>query len=291
MSEAKARERSEAAALKYAGKQHRYRAESIVLTENAFAYNRGAHMGVSQSIADGYMGRCEMVWTTAGTNRVCGRCMELKDTVVGYTDQSGVTIPPLHPRCRCAIMYREVREKKPTRPRGLAAGNIDSTTTEGTPPRIIERIEFTPQIIQKTLERYEAQIVKAPVEHAIIITPTGEVYHCNGDVHGIPKSYFEQMRRELEGAHITHNHPPGAEENENTFSDEDFKLFKGFKLARLRGIDEKFIYELNRNAKDNDLAGYGLLEIYSLGLDFLDYHYAIMLEAADENLGYWRRER
>ena len=54
------------------------------------------------------MGRCEMVWTTAGTNRVCGRCMELKDTVVGYTDQSGVTLPPLHPRCRCAIMYREV---------------------------------------------------------------------------------------------------------------------------------------------------------------------------------------
>ena len=114
LSEAKARERSEAAALKYAGKQHRYRAESIVLTENAFAYNRGAHMGVSQSIADGYMGRCEMVWTTAGTNRVCGRCMELKDTVVGYTDQSGVTIPPLHPRCRCAIMYREVGDKKPS---------------------------------------------------------------------------------------------------------------------------------------------------------------------------------
>ena len=55
-----------------------------------------------------------MVWTTAGTNRVCGRCMELKDTVVGTTDQSGVTIPPLHPRCRCAIMYREVGEKKPS---------------------------------------------------------------------------------------------------------------------------------------------------------------------------------
>ncbi|MBR3499452.1 MAG: hypothetical protein IKO05_10725 [Selenomonadaceae bacterium] len=117
LSEAKARERSEAAALKYAGKQHRYRAESIVLTENAFAYNRGAHMSVSQLIADGYMGRCEMVWTTAGTNRVCGRCMELKDTVVGYTDQSGVTIPPLHPRCRCAIMYREVGTPRVMQPK------------------------------------------------------------------------------------------------------------------------------------------------------------------------------
>lgn len=100
--------RADKAAIKYAGKQHRYRAETIVLTENAFAYNRGAHLGVSQSIANGYMGRCEMVWTTAGTNRVCSRCLSLKDTVVGHTDESGVTLPPLHPRCRCAIMYREV---------------------------------------------------------------------------------------------------------------------------------------------------------------------------------------
>ena len=54
------------------------------------------------------MGRCEMVWTTAGTNRVCPRCLALKDKVVGHTDEDGVTLPPLHPRCRCAIMYREV---------------------------------------------------------------------------------------------------------------------------------------------------------------------------------------
>ena len=99
------------AALKYAGKQHRYRAETIVHTELAFAYNRGAHMGVSQAIAGGLMGRCEMVWTTAGTNRVCGRCLALKDTVVGHTDETGVTLPPLHPRCRCAIMYNEVKDK------------------------------------------------------------------------------------------------------------------------------------------------------------------------------------
>ena len=82
-----------------------------------FYYNRGAHMGVSQSIADGLMGRCEMVWTTAGTNRVCGRCLELKDRVVGHTDESGVTLPPLHPRCRCAIMYREVGTPRVMQPK------------------------------------------------------------------------------------------------------------------------------------------------------------------------------
>ena len=61
------------------------------------------------------MGRCAMIWTTAGTNRVCSRCLALKDTVVGYTDESGVLLPPLHPRCRCAIMYDENlgRNKKP----------------------------------------------------------------------------------------------------------------------------------------------------------------------------------
>ena len=104
-------------------------------------------------------------------------------------------------------------------------------------------------------------------------------------------AYNRGAHIKLNGAQITHNHPPGAEENEHTFSDEDFKLFMGFKLARLRGIDEKFIYELNRNAGDNVLSGYGLPEIYSLGFDFSDYHYAIMLKAAAEGLGYWRHKR
>ena len=293
MGELKARERADKAALKYAAKQHRFRAETIVHTELAFAYNRGAHMGVAQGIAEGLMGRCAMKWSTAGTNRVCSRCLALKDTIVGYTDESGVTLPPLHPRCRCAIIYDEVAAPKLLKPgeppRGLAAGNIDITTTQGNPPHLIERIKFEPAVIQRTLEKYEAQIVKAPVEHAIIITKTGEIYHCNGDVHGIPLRYFEKL--DLAEAHVTHNHPPNALENENTFSDDDYDNFKNFKMARLHGIDEKFLYELNRNAKDNELAGYSLLEIYNLGLDFEDYHYAIMQKALADGLGYWRRER
>ena len=105
-----AEQRADKAATRYASKQHRYRAETIVNTELAFAYNQAAHEGVIRSIAGKFMNRCAMVWTTAGTNRVCGRCLALKDTVVGYTDESGVTLPPLHPRCRCAIMYNELAE-------------------------------------------------------------------------------------------------------------------------------------------------------------------------------------
>lgn len=51
------------------------------------------------------------------TNRVCSRCLALKDTIVGYTDESGVTIPPLHPRCRCAIIYDEVAAPKVPKPK------------------------------------------------------------------------------------------------------------------------------------------------------------------------------
>ena len=125
-----ASQRADKAAIKYAAKQHRFRAETIVLTENAFAYNRGAHMGVTRAISRGLMGRCAMVWSTAGTNRVCGRCMNLKDTVVGYTDESGVTLPPLHPRCRCVIMYREAGEARLTSPTRNAnvTQQIQSTT-------------------------------------------------------------------------------------------------------------------------------------------------------------------
>ena len=115
-----AAERADNAATRYASKQHRYRAETIVNTELAFAYNQGAHEGVTRSIAGNYMNHCEMVWTTAGTNRVCSRCLELKDTVVGRTDESGVPLPPLHPRCRCAIMYKELAEAPKPKPLSVA---------------------------------------------------------------------------------------------------------------------------------------------------------------------------
>ena len=46
------------------------------------------------------------------------RCLALKGTVVGYTNESGVTLPPIHPRCRCTIEYREVEPPRLTTPTG-----------------------------------------------------------------------------------------------------------------------------------------------------------------------------
>ena len=74
------------------------------------------------------MGRCAMIWTTAGTNRVCSRCLALKDTVVGYTDELGVLLPPLHPRCRCAIMYDEVGTPRVMQPKPKPKEEFKPTT-------------------------------------------------------------------------------------------------------------------------------------------------------------------
>ena len=158
----------------------------------------------------------------------------------------------MHPRCRCAIMYNEVEKPKlNNKPRGLAAGNIDTTTAEGSPPKLIGKLEsVTEAAIKKTLEDYEKQIVTAPIENAIIVTMTGEIYHCTGELNGIDT--IVELGEKLRGAYITHNHPIGSD-NEYSFSYLDWNLFKDFNLACLRGIDEKFIYELNRNAQDKEM--------------------------------------
>ena len=282
------------AALKYAGKQHRYRAETIVHTELAFAYNRGAHMGVSQAIAGGLMGRCEMVWSTAGTNRVCSRCLALKDTVVGHTDESGVTLPPLHPRCRCAIMYNEVGvprriETKPNKPtdlpRGLAAGSIAIFfDVIGKSPEKIGEIDIKDEtLINRVLDWAESSINDAPIENAIVITAVGEIYHCTGNLETI-ESIIE-LGDKLKDAIVTHNHPIGSS-NEYSFSNADWYLFKDYNLFRLRGIDEKFVYELNRNPDDIDE-----IVLFENANEYNFRHGQVVNLARENGFGYRRIER
>ena len=92
------------------------------------------------------------------------------------------------------------------------------------------------------------------------------------------------------GAYVTHNHPVGSV-NDYTFSELDENLFVKFKLVLLRGIDERFIYELNRNTVDNELAGHDLCEVYNMGFDLEDYHVSVMIWALINGFGYRRQSR
>ena len=105
--------------------------------------------------------------------------------------------------------------------------------------------------VKQVLGWFEAAAVTAPVENALIITTAGEIYHCTGDLNTLDS--IVELGDKLHGATVTHNHPLSSA-NEYSFSDDDFKLFKNFGLARLRGIDERFVYELNRNPADLDNA-------------------------------------
>ena len=113
--ERKARE----AAGRYAARQQRTRAETIARTEMATAYNEGNDQYVRQAMRRGQMPRMVKVWSTADDGHVCSACEDLEGVEVGMDDEFKVTVgkrvhrevatllPPLHPRCKCAIMYEE----------------------------------------------------------------------------------------------------------------------------------------------------------------------------------------
>lgn len=284
MTQAKAEEKAQSAALKYASKQHRQRAEMIAHTELSFAYNRGAHESVRQAMSNGLMGSCEKVWTTAGTNRVCGRCMDLSGTVVGFEDKffnSSVTdgqTPPLHPRCRCVIVYREI--DSPKFPSGRMFVNI-----EHQPPYIVGKLpNLEKSTVDNALSYFENKIVNASIENAVIFTAAGDIYHCTGKLDGIGE--IEKLGDKLKGSIVTHNHPITAE-GDYSFSRDDQILFRDFELARLRGIDDRYLYEFNRDSStvDDDMPDFRTVNRFNY------WHGESIKFARKLGIGYWRRER
>ena len=106
---------------RYAARQHRYRGYNIARTELAFAYNQGSYEGTKQAQAAGYIGDVVKVWSTADDERVCRICGELEGTTVGIDEEFNFStrlatadnptirlVPPAHPSCRCAVLYKEI---------------------------------------------------------------------------------------------------------------------------------------------------------------------------------------
>ena len=126
-------------------------------------------------------------------------------------------------------------------------------------------------LMMPTLKYFEKQIVNREVENAVIITASNEVYHCSGD--------------KLRGAYVTHN-PPIGSANEYSFSKLDIELFMKYKLSVLRGIYEKFVYELNRNCKDSIFKSYTIEDLNKTVNDFR--HKMVENIAKELKIGYQR---
>lgn len=71
------------------------------------------------------------------------------------------------------------------------------------------------------------------------------MYQCFGNKTNVRPNI--DLGDELIGAYVTHNHL--KEETYYSFSQKDIELFEKYKLAILRGIDDKYVYEFNRNKK------------------------------------------
>lgn len=104
----------------YAGRLHRVRANRIARTELAFAWNNGQLEKMREVMANGEVrGIIVKEFLTSSDERVCPHCGPLDGQIVGLEETfPGATArlpnlltPPVHPGCRCSIVYQVVREK------------------------------------------------------------------------------------------------------------------------------------------------------------------------------------
>ena len=131
---------------------------------------------------------------------------------------------------------------------------VAQTDVNGIPkhddPKTLEKLDISDEnVVLSKLEVYEGEIADSPLENAIVISKDGFVTQCFGTLNGVYPD--ADLGERLKGAYVTHNHPAGSE-NEYSFSNADIRIFINSELEVLRGIDEKYIYELTRNAKVSD---------------------------------------
>ena len=158
---------------------------------------------------------------------------------------------------------------------------------ENQQPQLVGRLpNIEKATIDRFLEYFETQIASATIENGFVFTMEGDIYHCTGHLNGLPT--IEYLGEKLKGAVVTHNHPVGSA-NEHSFSELDKTLFMDFHLSRLRGIDDKFVYEFNRNPNDID-GGEPTIEDLINGYGYR--HWDVIRIARSLKIGYrrWRRE-
>lgn len=256
MREATAAKQARDAAGKYAARQHRARGYTIATTELAFAYNKGCDEGVKQAIRQGYMGRTVRVWSTAGDGGVCPVCEGLDGMEAGMEEEfdfpgkflySGHReTPPAHPRCRCAVEYREIEPPawQTAGGTGAASGPLQRERGGGILPSepvlgkqgdtdgytVITKVEAfdfgDPQAAARKLEEFAAAYRTAGTEHALVLSPQNLAF----ELKGVPVSVNTRLvgKDGIRGGIVIHNHPPGEDGFAGAFSRDDFReLFWG----------------------------------------------------------------
>lgn len=136
--------------------------------------------------------------------------------------------------------------------------------------------------VQKELKNFEKNAITEPVETACVVTKNGEVYKCFGSEGRVFPDY--DLKGKLKGASVSHNHT--INETAFSFSKDDLQLFMEYDLDVLRGCDEKYTYEFNRNPAEID-------EPMEDWMNFENYNHVNIIRLAKEyGIGYrrWKNE-
>ena len=132
----------------------------------------------------------------------------------------------------------------------LGLGTKDNYTLENhKPPALLGTISKevinSEEKINSLLKGFENEIKDSKIENAIVITQDGEVYQCFGNETNVWVDI--DLKDKLKNSIVTHNHLPKY--TSNSFSRADANLFEKYNLKILRGVDNDYTYELNKNKK------------------------------------------
>lgn len=143
---------------------------------------------------------------------------------------------------------KEVNELKNIKNDGiLKADNKEISNYEEAKVTKLEKLEdLSDENKVATLEKYEKEIMNKDVENAIIIEKNGQVYLVESKEQSSVniKSIGEEK---LKGAYVTHNHPQQV--THYSFSAFDISEFMETGIQKFRGVDNKYIYEIEKLAE------------------------------------------
>lgn len=170
------------------------------------------------------------------------------------------------------------------KPKGLSAKISGDGIPEHEEPLLVKSIDYgNKKAVMEEITKFEKAMVNSKIETACVITKEGQVYYCSGVKDRVFPDF--DLKDEIRGATISHNHP--IDETVFTFSHDDLDLFMDYDLDVLRGCDERFTYEFNRNAEDIDVIDDMDIDIDDLTEDAF-YHMSMIQTAQKYGIGYRR---
>lgn len=149
---------------------------------------------------------------------------------------------PAHPHCLCH--YEKVYASGLARIQGLASGKIKYSDNHVTVVREPNIAYNDDEGIEKLFNKFCDDYKDKDIEHALVVTMDGEVYHCIGSSGAVD---IAVLGPKLQGAKVIHNHPDYGNNYGDCFSLADFSAFFNYKIKRLEVISGLGHYSIEYN--------------------------------------------